>query len=150
MALRFSSFLMYVYLFLGATHQGRKQMYHMIWLTFLAAIKSVLPSIPMAKVWIRYGNFNSFAFFTSTDATRLESKPPENKLYLYYWLSYATKWHMLTNFVFRAFCWNHLMTISTYLWSSFFPPVLVIIIFHSLSTYGVCFIIISLDKSSYL
>jgi F0F1-type ATP synthase membrane subunit b/b' len=23
---------------------------------------------------------------------------------------------MLTNFVFRAFCWNHLMTISTYLW----------------------------------
>lgn len=116
MALRFSSFLMYVYLFLGATHQGRKQMYHMIWLTFLAAIKSVLPSIPMAKVWIRYGNFNSFAFFTRTDATRLESKPPENKLYLYYWLSYATKWHMLTNFVFRAFCWNHLMAISTYLW----------------------------------
>jgi hypothetical protein len=57
---------------------------------------------------------------------------------------------MLTNFVFRAFCCNHLMTISTYLWSSFFPPVLVIIIFHSLSTYGVCFIIISLDKSSYL
>ena len=45
-------------------------------LTFLAALRSGLPSMPMAKLCIGYVMPISLESFTNRAATRLESKPP--------------------------------------------------------------------------
>lgn len=56
---------------LSELHNGQRQC-----LTFLAASKSVLSSMPIANVWRGYWTWASFSCFNRVAATKLESKPP--------------------------------------------------------------------------